>query len=222
MPKRKCSTKQLTHGKTNRQKKTCRRNKKRTGEEYDAAGNPIEPIPDDDYYEGVPEPRDPLGWQNAPDIPGQHKETPVVKIESKPLEQCTPKERKKEEKKINTFMKVKAALDNNPKLKNNEPTVKIVYNGIPIDIPVSMIPKDRDFISKYGDKIKNALIATGALGALAFGGKKVWDLANPFIVKPIVAVAETAKTAKGWYDQFKDWHRDKWRSAYKYVGVGDY
>ena len=91
MPKRKCYTRKPIR----RPKRTCktRRSIKRTGEEYDPAGNPIYDIPEDDYYEGVPEPRDPLGWGNAPDIPEQHNEIPIVEIKSKPLNECTPQGR---------------------------------------------------------------------------------------------------------------------------------
>ena len=206
MPKRKCYTRKPIR----RPKRTCktRRSAKITGEEYDPAGNPIYDIPEDDYYEGVPEPRDPLGWGNAPDIPEQHNEIPIVEIKSKPLNECTPKERKKEAKKIATFKKIKSVLDSNPKFKGNEPTIKMAYNGIPIDIPVSMIPKDQDFISKYGDKIKNALIAAGALGALAFGGKKIWNVVDPYVVQPIVTVAKLPGKAKSWWGELKESSRE--------------
>ena len=206
MPKRKCYTRKPIR----RPKRTCktRRSVKRTGEEYDPAGNPIYDIPEDDYYEGVPEPRDPLGWRNAPDNPEQYNEIPIVEIKSKPLDECSPKERKKEQKKINTFRKIKSALDSNPGIKGKEPTIKMAYNGIPIDIPISMIPKDRDFISKYGDKIKNALIAMGALGALAFGGKKIWNVVDPYVVQPIVTVAKLPGKAKGWWGELKESSRE--------------
>ena len=201
MPKRKCATKQRKISYKNR------KSNKRTRGDY-------EPL--NDYYTGRPTPRDPLGWQNAPDIPNQRNDDkpvdnspPIISIESGNLEDCSPKERKEEEENRALFMKIKGHIDNDPRLANlDEPTIKIAYNGIPINVPISMMPEDETFLSKYGDKIKHALIAAGAMGTLAFGGKKVWSIAGPVIVVPLKLLYKGGSKIKGGYNWTKDFTRN--------------
>ena len=201
MPKRKCC---------NKQRKTSYKIGKSNRKTRNGYNPPI-----NDYYMGPPTPRDPLGWQNAPDIPNQRNDgkpidnsPPIISIEGGNLEDYPPKERKEEEENRALFMKIKGQIENDPRLADlDEPTIKIAYNGIPINVPISMMPEDETFLSKYGDKIKNALIAAGAVGALAFGGKKVWSIAKPVIVVPLKLLYKGGKTVKGGYNKSKDFVR---------------
>ena len=69
-----------------------------------------------------------------------------------------------------------------------EPTQIILYNGEPIEIPISKIPKKKSKWAKAGKYAKNAAIAAATLGALGYGAYKGKDIYNKYI-KDIADVA---------------------------------
>ena len=59
-----------------------------------------------------------------------------------------------------------------------EPTKIIIYNGEPIEVPISKLPKGKNSMKKLKKYAKNAAIAVATLGALGYGAynsKKLYD-----------------------------------------------
>ena len=89
---------------------------------------------------------------------------------------------------------------NNSERYKNEPRKTIYYNGEAIEIPISLLPDDRTFLEKHGNKLKNAAVAAGALGLLGYGaykGYKLYDsYAKPVVETAIGGVKKVASTAE--------------------------
>ena len=88
-----------------------------------------------------------------------------------------------------------------------EPTQIILYNGEPIEVPISKIPKKKSKWAKAGKYAKNAAIAAATLGALGYGayrGKDIYDkylkdIGDIVIDLGSTAVRGLAHTVKGAY-----------------------
>ena len=228
MPKKKCSPKQLAalaRGRAKRQKKItkgkykCKNIKRRTRDNYDGQP-PMEEypmMPPEDYIPPPPA-RDfpnPSDYPDPPSVDNPPNNQPVINLYSKPPEMATQKEQNEIKKDNMMFAKIKNELEQNPKYRNpQEPTIKIAYNGIPIDVPVSMIPKDKDFLTKYGEQIKNGLIAAGCLGVLGFGGGYGIKLANSYVMPVLKKVFGIASAATQPVETAKNFTR----STIRYIG----
>ena len=76
--------------------------------------------------------------------------------------------------------KPKEKTTEKPKEKTTfkEPTKIILYNGEPIEVPISKLPKGKNKMGKLKKYAKNAAIAAATLGALGYGvynSKKLYD-----------------------------------------------
>ena len=71
------------------------------------------------------------------------------------------------------------------KAEYNEPTKIIYYNGEPLEIPISKIPKGSQKWKKIGKGALNAAIAAGTIGALGYGGYKGKQFYDEWLAEPV-------------------------------------
>ena len=82
--------------------------------------------------------------------------------------------------KCKTKAEYKKLNDKSDKEKSiySEPTQIIIYNGEPLEVPISKIPKGKNKWKKLSKYTKNVAIAAATLGALGYGvynSKKLYD-----------------------------------------------
>ena len=103
----------------------------------------------------------------------------------------------KETNNINNHIDSLKYLLSNDEQYRNEPRKTIVYNGETIEIPLSLIPDDKSFLERHGNKIKNAAIAVGSFGALGYGAYKGQKLINDYAMPVINMAIGGAKKVAG-------------------------
>ena len=81
------------------------------------------------------------------------------------------------------------------KKKVAEPTQIILYNGEPIEVPISKIPKKKSKWAKAGKYAKNAAIAAATLGALGYGAYRSKDIYNKYLKDITDVVYDLGKSA---------------------------
>ena len=131
---------------------------------------------------------------------------------------------KRNQKNKTTKRKTKAEYKNEGKEKEDkekkfvaEPTQIILYNGEPIEVPISKIPKAKSKMSKVKKYAKNAAIAAAALGALGYGaynGKNIYnkylkDIGDVVFDLSTSAVRGLTNTVKGAIEIGSE-YRDAW------------
>ena len=71
------------------------------------------------------------------------------------------------------------------KAEYKEPTKMIIYNGEPMEIPLSKLPKKKSKWNKIGRYAKNAAIAAATLGAIGYGAYRGKDIYNKYLHYPV-------------------------------------
>ena len=108
----------------------------------------------------------------------------------------TKAEYKNEEKKIE-----KPKEKTTDKATYKEPTKIILYNGEPIEVPISKLPKGKNRMKKLGKYAKNIAIAAATLGALGYGAYNSKKLYDKYLHYPVDLGKEALKSGyKLWMD----------------------
>ena len=150
----------------------------------------LPPPPTHDFPNPSDYPDPPINDEDQPIAETPKLHLPVIQLNSTPPEKATAKEKKQDKEDQKLFNKIKTTLESDPKYKNTqEPTVTMAYNGIPIKVPMSLMPKDKTFYEKYGGMIKDLAM----IGLMGYGGSKILHLAGaPF--RAIGTAKDGAKT----------------------------